>query len=310
MAEISALSFNDNCIDVTLAADGTPGGTARVEAIAPRTDYYRIESGVGIVEAGTSAGNPDFRRDEQARVITAVGKLAAGENRTRWTAVDDPARYAAEVLRTVLVAEGIAVDGQARSRHRAPGATEPTPPADTVLLRHVSEPVSSQMVVVLANSQNLYAETFGRHAALAVGKPPTFRGATETIAEYLEGEGLMRDGFALFDTSGLSSLNRIPPRATADLLLRVEGWGFNGALFRDSLDQAGIRGTMKGRLPELSGRLRGKTGKLGDTDAFAGYLTTVDGRQVVVVVMIDLAAGDSQRAVDEILKATDAALAP
>ncbi|MDK2973545.1 MAG: hypothetical protein PWP23_3300 [Candidatus Sumerlaeota bacterium] len=309
MAEISALSFNDNCIDLTVAADGEPGGTAVLQTVAPETDFYRIESNVKIVEAGTSTGNPDLKRDEQQRTITAHGKLAAGESRTRWAAIDDPAHYAAHVLRETLIAEGIAVDGAARSAHRAPGHAQPNPPAAHVLYRHVSRPVSDQMVVVLANSQNLYAETMGRHAAIAAGKPSTFRGATEAIAEYVESEGLLHDGFALFDTSGLSSLNRVPPRMTADLLLRVNEWGLNGNLLKDSLDKAGVRGTMRGRLTDMAPRLRGKTGKLGDTDAFAGYLATSSGREYIVVVMIDLAEGDSQKTVDDILRATDAALA-
>jgi D-alanyl-D-alanine carboxypeptidase/D-alanyl-D-alanine-endopeptidase (penicillin-binding protein 4) len=291
MAEVAALSFNDNCIDVTFRAEGEVGTMAAIEKIAPQTTYWNIASELEIVPAGTSTATPDFVRDETARLATARGKLAQGASRTRWAAVPDPAHYTAWVFREVLVAEGIAVSGGARSRHRAEGSSTPNPPARYLLYRHLSHPVADLIVPVLNNSQNLHAETLGRHVALAAGHPPTFAGACAGITEHVQRLGLPTEGFVLRDASGLSPHNRASARTMGALLQNVDGQGYIGYLFKDALDRAGERGTMRSRLPELRGRLRGKTGALGDTSTLAGFLTSKSGTERIAVVMIDGASG-------------------
>lgn len=304
MAECSALTFNDGCIDVTFEAKGKPGKVARIKRLAPDNDFYEIVSEVQIVDAEGSPSTPGFDRHEDARRVVCTGRMRQGEETTRWTAVGDPAYFVSYTFKDILDDNGIKVSGNAISRHRPEGAQNPNAPLRRVLVQHVSEPLSAQMIPILSHSQNLYAEVIGRNAAIAAGEESTFQGACKHITDYVEENGLMRPGFVLFDCSGLSSLNRVPARAIAALLHHMHHQGFDGQLFKDCLDLPGERGTLRGRLHEVKGRFRGKTGKLGDTDALAGYLTTEAGQEYIVVVMNDGATkNDGQGLVNDMILA-------
>jgi len=199
---------------------------------------------------------------------------------------------------------GIRVTGGSLSRHRLPSETGPTAPESNILLTHYSAPLSDQIEIVLANSQNLYAEVIGRNAALDQGYPADFRGTTEYITDVMEREGIIRPGFVIFDASGLSPLNRIPARALLELMRHVNDLGLEGDIFKEALARPGERGSLRARLSNLEGRLRAKTGTLGDTNAIAGYLRASDGREYKVVLMVDLTSRrGGQAALDEMMLA-------
>src|SRR5690606_29408676 len=87
------------------------------------------------------------------------------------------------------------------------------------VLSYTSPPLSSYLEDLLANSQNLYAECIARAIAIEDGRPASFDGAAEAITAWADGKGMLRAGFALMDGSGLSTLNMLPARSVADLLL-------------------------------------------------------------------------------------------
>lgn len=309
MAEISALNFNDNCIDLTFVARRRPGREVHLASIAPDNDYYTIRNDVTVVAPGERAEGVRLFRQEADNAVFSRGSMERGSARTRWAAVEDPARWTAHSFRKVLEEEGIKVEGKAVSRHRPEGADEPTQREDHVLLRHYSAPLSDQAVIILANSQNLYAEAVARNAALAAGYEPSFQGATAHITAFAERERIARPGFALFDASGLSPLNRIPPRSTIEVLRYARDRAEHGALFRESLARPGERGSLRARLDALEGRLSAKTGSLGDTSTIAGYLVTEDGREYLISVMVDLVSrGGAQAFVDRAVVEIDESL--
>ena len=46
-------------------------------------------------------------------------------------------------------------------------------------------------------------------------------------------------------------------------------------------------GSFNGRLPELNGKIKVKTGTLANTSAVVGYLTTANGKDLVFAIMLD-----------------------
>jgi len=297
MAEITALTFNDGCVDLHFHAPGSPGKETRVE-IVPDVDYFNFQNKVLSVptEAGTDI---DLFRNEEENRHVAIGTVAVDSERTRWTAVHDPAGFTAAVLLDEFEAQDIEVGGRAHSTSDAVYQDAPQPEDLKILITHDSAPLSEQLVPILSSSQNLYAEMVGRWIALEAGQEPSFEGVSDTLTEWAGENGLRRNGFVLMDASGLSSVNRIPARALNDLLLWMDG-SEHAALFHESMARAGERGSLRARLSGLTGRFHAKTGSLGDTSTVAGWLITPAGDEYVITVMID-STGGAQAVLDSLM---------
>lgn len=151
-----------------------------------------------------------------------------------------------------------------------------------------SQPVSLLLAQALATSDNVLAEALGRQVAIARGAPPTFAGATDAVIIALEDQGIDTVGTRIYDVSGMSTENRVPTRMLAQVL-QIATSGTVPALdnLLTGLAVAGAQdGTLRDRFnqPQNSfarGWVRAKTGSIGSTYGLAGYVTTVDGRNLV-----------------------------
>jgi D-alanyl-D-alanine carboxypeptidase/D-alanyl-D-alanine-endopeptidase (penicillin-binding protein 4) len=112
--------------------------------------------------------------------------------------------------------------------------------------------------------------------------------------------------FRLRDASGLSAGNLITPHALARLLAHMERTPRLAAAL-DALPVAGARtGSLRARLPDLAGRVRAKTGSIGNVDSLSGFLTTDGGRRVVFVILANNTGQSSARvrsSIDDIVRA-------
>jgi len=305
MAEISALTYNDGCVDVKFEAKDAPGKPTKT-TLDPDIDYFTFSNNVEVVDKSVpGAGSIDFFRHEKENRHTATGTLPQGKERTRWTAVMDPARFVAALLVSELKKEGVVVDGMPKSTS-LPSYVAPDPAILRVVAETPSAPLKQQLSVVLTNSQNLYAECVGRAAAIDAGKSHDFAGTSQFLMEWTEAAGLRRNGFLLMDASGLSSMNRIPARSLHDLVARIAKDPKDGPVLLGAMAQPD-KGSLRSRVPELTGRLRAKTGTLGDTSTIAGLLESKTGEKYVVVVMIDSTSG-AEPVLDKLLLAIDEAV--
>ena len=130
-------------------------------------------------------------------------------------------------------------------------------------------------------SQNLHAELLLRRIGAARGGASVASGLAGVEAVAVKA-GVPRTGWDLADGSGMSSYNRVSPRAMVTLLRWAAGrpWG---AQFRATLPVAGVDGTLRGRFrgTPLEGRLWAKTGTLNAANALAGYMTAKSGATLV-----------------------------
>ena len=299
-AEVSALSFNDNCVDLKVAPGDAPGRPAQVTP-TPVSSYYRLES-TAVTGAPGSEDTLELKREPGGNLVRLSGSLAAGaEPRTLNVALEDPARWAATVFSEVLRSKGIVVLGGLET------SSAPLPPGARVLATHEGRPLREELAAVNKPSQNLHAELLLRRVGLKVKGEGTAEAGLLAVRELLERAGAALEGTDFRDGSGLSFANLVTPRLLTALLLHMQRQPHAGD-FRASLPVAGVDGTLKSRLKgtRAEGRVQAKTGAISHVNALAGYATLRSGEPVVFAVMANHQSAeykDSVAALDAFVRA-------
>ena len=266
-ARVSGLSLNENLVWVTIA----PGSGARLE---PATSAIPIINNVRTVPG---AGASLSVRKQSNGTITVSGRIGSRALPRRYVyIVEDPAPFTTGALRAALIAKGIQVDGGIRL-----GKT----PSSAVKIASVQSPTLDRIIAAMnRESINIFAELLLRNA---VRGPERDRQGTVPNAQ-----ALLRQFFAtkvkadtlhleISDGSGLSTLDRVTPRAMTQMLgyaHRAE-WG---PYFHASLPVAGESELMRRRMRggAAQGNLHAKTGTTNDVVGLGGYVTAVNGEVI------------------------------
>lgn len=281
----SALTLDDNELVVKLAP-GAPGAAPGVQA----SGYYIIENRVTTVAGKEEAIEAD--RMPNSRVLRLTGTVGAEvAPLTLRYGIDDPAHYAAWRLGELLRARGVRVDGDIAARHRPltpaddPENRKGTPavlPSEPAMLAELPAPsLAENMVRINKESQNLHTELMLRRVSRQAGSGSIADGQA-VMHRVMTQAGLPATGYFFADGSGMSSYNRITPRAAVGLLgwIARQPWGM---AWRGTLPIAGRDGTLQSRFKGtiLEGKLFAKTGSLNASRALSGYLTTRSGKTLI-----------------------------
>lgn len=173
-----------------------------------------------------------------------------------------------------------------------------------------SAPLIERLRQMMNASDNVMAEAIGREVAKATGRPQSFAGAAEAVTSRLSGAGVDMTGAALFDSSGLSVLDRLTAK-TLDEVVQAAAGPDQPAMrpLLDVLPVAGGSGTLSDRFldgdPKVSsaGWLRAKTGSLTAINSLAGIVTDDSGR-VLTFAFISNDAGPMGRVALDTLAGT------
>ncbi|WP_243731147.1 D-alanyl-D-alanine carboxypeptidase/D-alanyl-D-alanine endopeptidase [Modestobacter roseus] len=249
-----------------------------------------------------------------------TGPLAA----PGWGAGDAPSTYAAPVTATAV--DGARVDPDGPMRSGAPGtdagealaaalgvpdapvALGEAPAGARVLGSVDSAPVVRLVEQALSQSDNLLAESLGRHVAIARGLPADFAGAAQAVTAAVADAGLDTTGLTMSDGSGLSATDLVPARLLTELLRGVADGSIpdTGGLL-SGLPVAGYDGTLADRPGTgQAGVVRAKTGTLDGVHDLAGTVLTDDGRLLAFAVLADGATGGlvaAEAALDDVATA-------
>lgn len=288
---ISALSLDNNELPVAIAP-GAEGEPPLVE-IAP---YYTVRNEAVTIAAGgkTRLG---FERAVNGTELRIYGEIALGAPPYRdRLGIDDPAHYAAWQLARMLEARGVKVTGSVRAQHRPvaliddPTAREGRDarvrmPRAAFMGGHTAPPLADTIRTVNKDSQNLYAELLLRRVGKLDGTGSLADGIA-ALHTVMATAGVARGSYDFSDGSGMSTYNRISPRAAVTLLrwAKRQPWGAEWAA---SLPVGGVDGTLGRRFKgtALAGKIRAKTGTLNATNALSGYLTAASGRELTFSIL-------------------------
>jgi D-alanyl-D-alanine carboxypeptidase/D-alanyl-D-alanine-endopeptidase (penicillin-binding protein 4) len=274
---ISALSIDDNEARLIVTPAAMPGAPPMVAG----DGYFTIENRATTVAAGQPAVLGIDRLPMERRVRLSGTVAVGAEPRTLRLGIDDPAHYAAWRLAELLRRGGVRVTGTIRVRHREPAAPGPSR-AD--LTRLSAPPLIDVLRMTNKDSQNLYAELLLRRVGLSKGVGSLAGGLT-AIDTVMAKAGVPRWSYDFADGSGMSSYNRVTPRAALALLrwTVTQPWG---AAWRATLPIGGIDGTLARRFKgtPLEGRIFAKTGSLDKANALAGFMTAASGATLTFAI--------------------------
>ncbi len=283
-AQISALSFNDNCINIYFAAGDSIGGPAKYQ-LMPETDYAEIINKVSTVRDGLDK-EISFKRRHGTNHVEIDGAISSSSSPQRdWFSVENPTLFTATVFKQTLEKKGIQVFGSPQDIDDLDGYSYRTDPAN-LIFNYQSPPLWEIVDSVNKVSQNLYAELLLRTLGAHFRDIGSAQQGIEVVKEFLQEIGIDTDQFLMVDGSGLSRLNMITPTHVVKLLRYMRKHTY-GNYFYKSLPIAGGDGTLKNRMQQTAaeGNVRAKTGYVGYVRALSGYVTTADSEELAFSII-------------------------
>lgn len=266
-ARVSALSYNENLLAITVK----PAGKAAAITFEPALSGLSVLNSVKVV-AGRGSRISVVQRENGIEVRGTIGRASAG--RRVQVVAEYPALVTTAAFRAALEQRGIAVDGRARLAKAASGA----PRVAALSSASIRELISTMN----GESNNHFAELLFRNAARSVGVVGSAENANILLRRFLwEKAQVPPTSVYAADGSGLSTADRVTPRAMVQLL----GYAAK-APWRDVLEQslpvAGRTESLRRRMryTPAMGNLRAKTGTTNDVASLGGYVTSRGGERL------------------------------
>lgn len=296
-AEVSALSVNNNALDVFV----TPGASVGAPAAVVTGPVTNVVTVVNRVTTGPRGTKRDVRvvRPLGENVLDVSGTVPltdgplADKGYVGSYALTRPALLFADMLKASLIRQGVTLAGQTQMIDaRARGNQQLQPTALVELTSVQSRPLSVIAAQCLKPSQNLYAElilrTLGRVSGTVDPKVNTVDSGIEVVKAFLRDAGIGPREIVMADGSGLSRHNLITADATMRLLVYMSRHRYASA-FREALPIAGIDGTLKNRFKgtPAAGNLRAKTGTINTVATLSGYVTSASGERLVFSILLN-----------------------
>ena len=312
-AQPSALTIDANAMELTIAP-GSKFGSAAAVKLQRESRYFHLTNNTTTGDRGAPA-SIGINRGLSDNEIRVWGEFpAGGRGFTAYLSIYNPALWSATLFKEALLAQGITVDGEPRSRDfRAAEAARFDPQKAFEIAFAEGRTLGEIVHQTNKESNNLYAElilrTIGKERGSLAPDPDARknreRGDDEAgvavVKSWLDRNSIPTKGLAIRDGSGLSRLDLVTPEATARLLVAIARTN-SATVFHDSLPIAGRDGTLKPRLLREAGKVFAKTGTLTYDHSLSGYATTQDGQVLAFSILCNDATGhlDPVRLIDEV----------
>ncbi len=265
-AEISALSFNDNCVDLYFKANKIIGAPVQL-LINPNTKYLKIYNNSLTTSAGTQK-TIDYYRPPFGNTVTVFGDFPADDTsiNSDYVSVHDPAAYTVFVFKEVLGDKQLKV---LKNKKYLKSKNSPR----RLVFRYFSPPLSEIITVINKRSQNFFADCLLKTLGKELKDEGSFPGGVSVLLDFLSQIGIPQDQFKIYDGSGLSYMNLLTPHCLIKLLeYMYQSQHFN--LFYESMAipglDKGVENRMKGL--DMTDKMRVKTGFITNAICYSGYL--------------------------------------
>jgi D-alanyl-D-alanine carboxypeptidase/D-alanyl-D-alanine-endopeptidase (penicillin-binding protein 4) len=298
-AEVSALSVNDNLVNLSISP-GRQVGAPAVVSTDPPNPLLTINNHLTTAARGTKR-NLLVHRGLDSDVVELRGSMALDDaGFSGRLGVARPALLFVYLLRSALAKKGVIVSG--KSRTIAPSLSvapaNANAPSGLVELTNLQSPPFSLIAAqTLKPSQNLYAElilrTLGKVAPSSSSDSPDVARTSESngvevVRAFLREAGVDAAALSLSDGSGLSRDDLVTAEATLQLLTYMRRHRYANT-FREALPIAGVDGTIRNRMKgtPAQSNLRAKTGELRSASSLSGFVTTAAGEELVFSILVN-----------------------
>lgn len=276
------LSFNDNCVDITLLPNKKPGDTVAL-LVEPNTAYVTIVNTCTYTANKKEHGYSLYRKPGTNQ-ISVKGKFwinAAPEK--QWVTVHNPALYLATVFNETLVKKGITVTGQPRLINGEDFSS--------VKGEEIASTVSAMeqtVIVTNKNSQNFYAEQILKTLGAHVQGSGTLQAGLVVLNNFMKKLGFDVQEYQIVDGCGLSKGNRLSPNMITTLLAYMNKHPYKN-VFYNSLPSSGVDGGLQHRIvsPQYRNKVHAKTGYIAAVSALSGYIDTATGDIIAFSFLIN-----------------------
>ncbi len=282
---LSALNINNNAIKVFV--EGSDIDSPAVVTTIPKTDFVKIKNNCLTVSADSSEDYFVTRDwvDKQNTILVEgkISKTSVIDTSERTTKLNllYPDKYFLTLFSEKLVDNGINVNEPIRIE---------TLPNNSVFLKSINRTIDSVLVDLNKESDNLNAEMLIYVMALSdSGAPATEENGLANIKKLIDTLGFDPDNFSIADGSGVSHYNLV----SAELLNRLLRFMYYERedlfdLFYESLPVAGVDGTLKNRMKNISAEnnVHAKTGTLNGVSNLSGYVTAENGHLISFSILM------------------------
>jgi D-alanyl-D-alanine carboxypeptidase/D-alanyl-D-alanine-endopeptidase (penicillin-binding protein 4) len=295
------LSIFDNTLNIHFKT-GNKGTKAQITSILP--DDPGIEFTNYLISSGTGDNGYIYSAPYGTNGWISGTITENSDDFILKGSIPDPPLYFAGLFEKRLKDSGIKVSHEPSTFRLMPDYK----PDNITPITEITSPTLSEIIDVLNHkSVNLYAE----HLIKQLGKTNMGIGKTEAGGEvinlFLDSIGVNNKGMFITDGSGLSSLDAVNAEGMVKLLyyMKKNSKSFNS--YFNSLPEAGKNGTLKNYFkdPVFDSRLRAKSGSLTRVRSYAGYFTTLSGKEMIFCIIVNNYNGTSRRlitGIEEIIK--------
>ena len=290
-AEVSALTLQDNVIDIVAKGGPKPGDPVRL-TLKPETSYLSFSNrAITVAKGGRSA--VELYRLLGQNIVYVHGSLPVGVSTSDAATLSNPALFFVTQLKAALAARGITVDQPPRSTGSLDRDVAPLNPNWKEIAFTTSKPMGELVKGMMKPSQNLYAQLLLLQAGRRILRDDSPMVTTETLGgrdmkAFLTVAGVKASDMHLEEGSGLSRTALITPDAVVALLRHMATHPQSKA-FLDSLPIGGVDGTLRSRFKGTGGErnVTAKTGSLSYVASLSGYVTTAGKERVAFSFLLN-----------------------
>lgn len=281
---IFALSYQDNALNIVLRS-GAIGSIAEILYTTPEIPELEFENHIRCTHITYDGAFVHGVPYNNTRYLTG----SVPSNRQTFGVRGDmpnPGLILARDFTKLLRASGIPVDSTEQYLSEKPSNA----PARQTLFTHESEPLYEIIRHLEQESDNLYAEMIFRTFGAKYSIPCSIHNATDFVREFWKNRGISFRSAKILDGCGLAPQETISPAMYVQLLRYMYG-SKQKDTFLATLPCSGESGTLCSFLRDtpLHGKVCAKSGTIGGTKNYAGYLFLPDGRVWIFAIMVNSA---------------------
>lgn len=289
-AGVSALNWQENKMQLVFAAKGKVGDRANLLRTVPASPDVEILNEVTIGSAGSGDQVYAYSAPYSTKIMLR-GTYGIDLVKQVEISLPDGAYEAASSLKSVLINQGIAVDGKVNTAFLLQSEGKNLPTNTKLLDRYLSPNLGQLSYWFLKESINLYGEAFLKTAAFKQGIVTKTADASAWEQKFWASRLRVDLGaLKIMDGSGLSPENRVSTLAMVQVLNEAKKQNWFDSYYEN--------------IP-LVNNMKMKSGTIDGVLGYAGYHTSKDGTPLIFAFLVNNHEGRASSMRQKMFKVLD-----